>query len=200
MRHRHARALALAAGLAFLALPAPAAEWQATEVTKTYAVSGSSGPELYASIGQNGPTIGPTRTIAVTNYDLRWRRSYVPEGTSCRLAAAIPFLTITYTLPKPSAKLPAATAALWQAFADGIAAHEKVHGRYVREMTQAILDTTVGMVVENDPGCRLIKERVKAPILEAGLAYKAKNSAFEKSEMAKGGNVHRLILALVNGG
>ncbi len=190
--------LAPAAAL-LAAAPASAADWKATEVEETYSISGTSTPELYASIGDNGPRIGPTRTIAVTNYDLKWRRTYVPEGTSCRLAAAIPFLTITYTLPKPSAKLPAATAALWKTFADGIRAHEKVHGDYVKQMTQDILDTTVGMVVEDDPGCRKIKEKVKEPILAAGLAYKARNRAFEQRELAKGGNVHQLILALVNG-
>lgn len=179
---------------------AHAADWQATEVVKNYAISGTTGPELYASIGEKGPTIGPTRTIAVTNYDLKWRRTYVPEGTSCRLVSAKPFLTITYTLPKPSSQLTASAERLWKSFIDGIRAHEKVHGDYIRQMTQAILDTTVGMVVENDPGCREIKERVKKPILDAGLAYKAKNSAFERVEMAKGGNVHQLILALVNGG
>lgn len=179
--------------------PALSADWQATEVVKPYAISGTTGAELYASIGEKGPTIGPTRTIAVTNYDLKWRRNYVPEGTSCRLVSAKPFLTITYTLPKPSSKLPVPTETLWKSFIDGIRAHEKVHGDYVRQMTQAILDTTVGMVVENDPGCRKIKEEVKKPILDAGLAYKAKNRAFEEAEMAKGGNVHRLILTLVNG-
>ncbi|MFH1795106.1 MAG: DUF922 domain-containing protein [Pseudomonadota bacterium] len=202
MTGRHASAahsLALATGLAVLPLPAIAADWKATEVTKTYAVRGSTGPELYASIGESGPKIGPTRTIAVTNYDLKWRRNYVPDGTSCRLVSAIPFLTITYTLPKPSSKLPASTETLWKTFSDGIRAHEKVHGDYVRQMTQDILDTTVGMVAENDPGCRKIKEEVKTPILDAGLAYKAKNRAFEEAEMAKGGNVHQLILTLVNG-
>lgn len=193
------RRLLFAAAVLPLPLAASAQDWQAKEVVKTYAVSGTTGPELYASIGENGPKIGPTRTIAVTNYDLRWRRNYVPEGTSCRLVSAIPFLTISYTLPKPSSKLPAATETLWKAFADGIRAHERVHGDYVRQMTQDILDTTVGMVVEDDPGCRKIKEAVKKPILEAGLAYKAKNRAFEEAEMAKGGNVHQLILALVNG-
>lgn len=176
-----------------------AADWKATEIEKTYAIAGETGPELYASIGEKGPTIGPTRTIAVTNYDLKWRRSYVPEGTSCRLASAIPFLTITYTLPKPAKTLSGSAASLWSTFIDGIRAHEKVHGDYVKEMTQAILDTTVGMVVENDPGCRKIKEAVKKPILDAGLAYKARNRAFEQAEMSRGGNVHQLILGLVNG-
>lgn len=184
-------------------LPVPfassAQDWQAKEVVKTYSVSGTTGPELYASIGENGPKIGPTRTIAVTNYDLKWRRNYVTEGAACRLVSAVPFLTITYTLPKPSSKLPASTETLWKTFSDGIRAHEKVHGDYVRQMTQDILDTTVGMVVEDDPGCRKIKEQVKTPILDAGLAYKAKNRAFEEAEMAKGGNVHQLILGLVNG-
>jgi predicted secreted Zn-dependent protease len=191
--------LSLAALLSFAPVAALASDWKATEVEKTYAISGETGPELYASIGEKGPMIGPTRTIAVTNYDLRWRRNYVPEGTSCRLVSAIPFLTITYTLPKPAKKLSGSAATLWGTFIDGIRAHEKVHGDHVKEMTQSILDTTVGMVVENDPQCRRIKEAVKQPILDAGLAYKAKNRAFEEAEMAKGGNVHQLILGLVNG-
>ncbi len=189
----------LAAALLPVPFASSAQDWQAKEVVKTYSVSGTTGPELYASIGENGPKIGPTRTIAVTNYDLKWRRNYVPNGAACRLVSAIPFLTITYTLPKPSSKLPASTETLWKTFSDGIRAHEKVHGDYVRQMTQDILDTTVGMVVEDDPDCRKIKEQVKTPILDAGLAYKAKNRAFEEAEMAKGGNVHQLILALVNG-
>lgn len=47
----------LGAALACLWLvPAAAlAEWQAVERVQTYAITGQSGPELYASIGARGP-------------------------------------------------------------------------------------------------------------------------------------------------
>jgi predicted secreted Zn-dependent protease len=183
-----------------LSSPALAHQWQATETVKPYAISGTTGPELYEEIGAKGPLIGgSTRTIAHTTYDLKWSRKYVPEGDSCRLASAKPFLTITYTLPKPSAKLPPETSRLWKTFIDGIAAHEKVHGQYVREMVDQLIATTVGLTVPGDPGCRKIKEDIKPLILAAGLAYQQKSREFDRLEMSKGANVHSLILGLVNG-
>jgi predicted secreted Zn-dependent protease len=195
--------LRLAAACSFLlpgAAPSLAAEWQAKEAVKPYAISGTTGSELYESIGAKGPLIGgSTRTIAHTTYDLKWSRKYVPQGDSCRLVSAKPFLTITYTLPKPSAKLTGAAARHWKTFIDGISAHEKVHGQYVREMVDALIETTVGLTVPGDPGCRKIKEEIKPLILAAGQAYQQKSREFDRVEMSKGANVHSLILALVNG-
>jgi len=182
------------------AAPAFAQQWQAKETVKPYAISGTTGPELYGSIGAQGPLIGgSTRTIAHTTYDLKWSRKYVPEGDSCRLVSAKPFLTIIYTLPKPSAKLPPETASQWKTFIDGISAHEKVHGDYIREMVDTLIATTVGLTVAGDPGCRKIKEDIKPLILAAGLAYQQKSREFDRVEMSKGANVHSLILGLVNG-
>jgi predicted secreted Zn-dependent protease len=179
--------------------PAIAQQWQAKETVKPYAISGTTGPELYESIGAKGPLIGgSTRTIAHTTYDLKWSRKYVPEGDSCRLVSAKPFLTIIYTLPRPSAKLPPETARQWKTFIDGIAAHEKVHGQYVREMVDQLIATTVGLTVADDPGCRKIKEDIKPLILAAGLAYQQKSREFDRIEMSRGANVHSLILGLVN--
>ncbi len=91
-------------GAVVIAATLPAsAEWRATEVEKPYAVSGSTGIDLYRAVGSSGPLLGSgTRTIAVTTFDLKWRRDYQPQSDgSCRLVSALPFLTITYMLPKP---------------------------------------------------------------------------------------------------
>ncbi len=183
-----------------LAPPAFAQQWQAKETIKPYAIAGTTGPELYESIGAKGPLIGgSTRTIAHTTYDLKWSRKYEPQGDSCRLVSAKPFLTIIYTLPKPSAKLPPEAANRWKTFIDGISAHEKVHGDYIREMVDTLIETTVGLTVAGDPACRKIKEDIKPLILAAGLAYQQKSREFDRVEMSKGANVHSLILGLVNG-
>lgn len=179
---------------------APARDWQPQEVLKSYAISGATPIELYESIGANGPVIGEgRRTIAVTRWDLKWRRDYQPEGSACVLKSALPFLTITYALPKPKAKLADNVARMWKIFIDGVAVHEKVHGQDVIAMVDGILAETVGLRVENDPDCKVIRAEVLKLVEAANVAYKAKARAFDAVEMSKNGNVQRLILGLVNG-
>jgi predicted secreted Zn-dependent protease len=192
---------ALAAVVLLVSAPAHA-QWKAVEQVKSYSITGSTGPELYASMGERGPTIGKSgvRTIAHTIFDLKWRRDYRPEGTSCRLASAKPFVTITYTLPKVSENLPPQTRKLWDTFSKGIAAHERVHGDHIKQMVDQIIATTVGVMVENDPECRKIREVIQAPLGEASQEQRQKARDFDQVEMSDGGNVHQLILNLVNGG
>lgn len=186
--------------LALCLLASPAhAEIRAKIVETTYAISGSTGMALYVSIGKHGPRLrgGASSAVAKTDFDLKWGRDYVREGNACVLKAARPYLTVTYTLPEPVGQLPPETAARWRVFIAGIRAHEAVHGRYVEEMAQEIYDSTVGFRQENDPGCKTIREAIQAPLKAAYTHYKAKNAAFERSEMASGGNIHRLIGELI---
>jgi predicted secreted Zn-dependent protease len=179
---------------------ANAAGWQPQEVVKPYAISGATPIELYESIGANGPVIGEgRRTIAVTRWDLKWRRDYQPDGTACVLKSALPFLTITYALPQPKAKLPDNVARLWKSFIDGVAAHERVHGQDVIAMVDGIIAETVGLHIGNDPDCKLIRAEVLKRVEAANQVYKAKARAFDQVEMSKNGNVQQLILGLVNG-
>jgi predicted secreted Zn-dependent protease len=179
---------------------AKAADWQPQEMVKPYAISGATPIELYESIGTSGPVIGEgRRTIAVTRWDLKWRRDYQPDGTACVLKSALPFLTITYALPKPKARLPENVARLWKTFIDGIAAHEKVHGQDIIAMVDGIIAETVGLRIENDRDCKLIRAEVLKRVEAANEAYKAKARAFDQVEMSKNGNVQNLILGLVNG-
>jgi predicted secreted Zn-dependent protease len=186
--------------LAIFTDAATAASFTHTEKVTIYAISGVTPIELYESIGANGPVIGEgRRTIAVTRWDLKWRRDYQPDGTACVLKSALPFLTITYALPKPKAKLPENVARLWKTFIDGIAAHEKVHGQDIIVMVDGIIAETVGLRIENDRDCKLIRAEVLKRVEDANEAYKAKARAFDQVEMSKNGNVQKLILGLVNG-
>lgn len=189
------------AAVAAAANPAAAQTWAAKEVVKSYLVNGSTGIALYESIGAKGPsTSGGGRAIAHTTWDLKWSRKYEPQADgSCRLASAKPFLTITYTLPKPASKLAEPEAARWKRFSDGIAAHEKVHGKMIREMVDAISATTIGFSVPADRSCQKIRKQIETPLIAARDAYRARSREFDKVEMSEGGNVQRLILGLVNG-
>jgi predicted secreted Zn-dependent protease len=189
-----------AAALLFLSLPAHA-DVRATDVEKTYPISGTTGIALYESIGARGPRIrsGTSSAIATTDFDLKWGRDYKRDGEDCVLAAARPFLTITYTLPKPKEVLPPDVAARWRVFIAGIRAHEAVHGKYIADMAQEVYDTTVGFRQQNDPDCKTIRDAIQVPLKAVFARYKARTRAFEQAEMGAGGNIERLILGLVNG-
>ena len=169
------------------------------EKIETYAISGTSGPALYAAIGEKGPLIGKNiRTIAHTNFTLLWSRKYKTDDGNCTLVSAKPKLTLTYTLPKPAPKLPPQTAALWAEFYAGIEKHEHIHGDYIKEMVQKIEAATVGMSVAKDPKCVKFKTELNKVLSELFQEQRQRGRDFDRIEMAQGGNVHQLILGLVN--
>jgi len=194
-------AFRLALTLAALVAAMPAqADWKPVERVQTYAISGATGIALYESIGARGPQVGIGRAIAYTDFDLKWSRDYRPQSDgSCQLVTARPHLIITYRLPKPSAALPAPTRALWATFIAGVEAHERVHGAMIVDMVKAIEAVSVGLTVADDPGCRKIRTELTAKLAALSQEQRAKSRDFDRRELADGGNVHRLILALVNG-
>lgn len=177
------------------------ADWKPAERVETYRVSGRTGIDLYRSIGENGPTIGVGRAIAYTDFKLLWSRDYRPQPDgSCTLVTARPSLTITYRLPKPSGELPGAVRQAWKTFIDGITAHEKVHGDIIVDMVRQIEAVSVGLNAPADPGCKKVREALQAKLGPLSQAQRQRSRDFDRDEMGDGGNVHRLILALVNGG
>jgi predicted secreted Zn-dependent protease len=200
MNCRRGWGLFLAVPVAVCVAAQARADGQVIERTEPYAISGTSGPELYASIGERGPLVGEgVRTIAHTNFKLTWTRDYQRRGNACTLASARPKLIITYTLPKPSAKLPPAVQKRWEVFIDGIRRHEKVHGEDIKSMVKRIEATTIGFTVDNDPKCTKIREAIKEPLSQASLAQRRQSREFDRVEMGEGGNIRRLILGLLNG-
>lgn len=177
------------------------AEWQAVEKVETYAITGKSGAELYASIGQRSPLIGgSTRVIAHTNFKLTWQRKYERQGNACTLVSAKPKLIITYTLPKPAERLPAPVQANWETFIAGVQTHEAVHGVTIKDMVKAIEAATIGLSVPDDPDCRKIRVEMTKRLSELSLAQRQKGRDFDRVEMGEGGNIQQMVLQLVNGG
>lgn len=177
------------------------ASGELTEQVEHYAISGQSGAELYGSIGDNGPEIaGGRRTIAHTAFRLTWRRDYRPQADGrCVLASAVPRLVITYTLPRPRGELPAPVAASWKRFYEGLAAHEKVHGAQFIDMVNKISEISVGLSAEQDAGCQKVRAKLQRHLKQLSDERQALSRAYDVEEMSRGGNVHGLILGLVNG-
>ena len=180
------------------AAPAVAQEWQPTEKIEHYKVNGTSPMELYQSIGERGPKLSLGRVIAHTTFKLTWQRDYQQQGQACVLASAKPKLIITYTLPKPAQKLSPDVAAKWQAFYDGIVTHEKLHGQFMKDLTQQIQDVSIGLRDENDPGCKKVRAALQAQLKPISDAHVARHSEYDQVEMSPGGAVHQLILTFLN--
>jgi predicted secreted Zn-dependent protease len=186
--------------LAWALLPLPAAaEWTATERIETYAISGTSVGDLYASIGDRGPKIGGGGgAIAHTNFKLTWTRNYVPGAGGCTLVSAQPKLIITYTLPKPASALPAPIRQKWQTFIAGVEKHERVHGDFIKVMVRQIEAASVGLTVADDPGCQKIRTELTRRLGKISDERVAKNRDFDRLELSAGGAVHQLILRFLN--
>ena len=185
-------------GLASPAFGEPA-QWQAIEKIEPYLIDGTTGGALYASIGARGPKVGgDVRAIAHTNFKLTWTRKYQASGNACTITTARPRLIITYTLPKPADRLPASTAKAWATFIDGVKSHERVHGDMIKDMVEKIESTSLGLTVDDDPDCRKIRVELTRRLGELSQAQRSQSREFDRVELASGGNIHRLILALVN--
>ncbi|WP_093001239.1 DUF922 domain-containing protein [Rhizobium sp. NFR07] len=192
--------LSLLAG-AILAIPSLAiAQWAPVEQVKTYTVNGSTGIELYSQIGEKGPLVGgQVRTIAHTDFKLLWSRDYRPQpGGACTLVSARPSLTLIYTLPQAGKTMPDHLKAKWDVFAAGVRKHELLHGEMIVEMVKEIEAVSVGLSVPNDPKCSKIRKELTAKLGEISRRNRERHRDYDKVEMNNGGNVHQLILNLVN--
>ena len=177
------------------------ADWKPVEKVEPYSISGTNGPELYASIGERGPKAGSGRAIAFTNFKLTWSRDYQPQPDgACTLVSARPKLIISYHLPKSSEKLPEPIATNWKVFIDGVRRHESVHGEMIVAMVSEIEAFSVGLSAPDDPNCKKVRARLQERLAQISQQQRQKSRDFDKVELSDGGAVHQLILNLVNGG
>ncbi len=182
-----------------IVVPLHAAQAETVEKIAAYAVTGTTGIELYRSIGERGPKLGPTRAIAHTTFDLKWTRRYDASGGACRLSVQRPHLVITYTVPKAEGNLPASLQAQWKTFADGVLRHEKVHGQTIKDMVAEIERFSLEMRVANDPKCSKFRQELTSRLSAISQAQRKQGRDFDRDEFAEGGNMQKLILGLVNG-
>ena len=178
----------------------PAQPWEPKEQIQAYPVSGSTGIDLYRSIGDRGPAAGVGQAVAVTAFKLTWTRDYRPQPDgACILAVAKPNLVITYTLPKAPDNLTGAVRESWQRFIDGVEKHERVHGMQIIDMVRGIETFSRGLREESDPKCSKVRQTLQARLKQFSDERVALSRAFDAVELTEGGAVHQLILRLING-
>ena len=168
--------------------------------TQNYAISGTSGADLYASMVRHGPRHGfLSRAIAQTSYTVEWQAEVVSNGGVCRVMQARPVLSITYTYPQPSRAMSPEMSRRWAKFMAGVKRHEQTHGSIAREMVRAAETAVKGLKVADDPTCRKTRSEVKRRADVIYAAYEARQIKFDAKEHRDRGNIDRLILGLVKG-
>lgn len=188
----------VALGCLCFVLGAASAAERVTIKTKYYAVSGSSGLQLYASMVKRGPKQGFTsRAIAQTAYTVNWNAEVKPSGGGCRVVSAVPQLSITYTYPKPAGPVSPALQKRWSRFMVGVRKHEEKHGRLAREMVDVAVRSVRGLKMANDPSCRKLRADIKRRARAIYDNYEARQEKFDAIEHKDGSNIDRLIGALV---
>ena len=158
------------------------ADWQAVEKVANYAIAGKTGAELYASIGERGPKVGGgTRAIAYTNFTLTWTRKYEPQEGACVLVSARPKLTITYTLPEPSGRLPASLAGELADLQCRHARPRKDPWRHHQGHGQADRGLDRRPDRYGDPKCSKIRAEMKKRPAALSLAQRQRSKEFDQS-------------------
>lgn len=163
---------------------------------KTYAISGSTGLELYRSIAEKGPNGGGH--VAQTSFKLTWKRLFDERGGDCYLVHARPQLSITQTYPKPMGKLSADMRRRWDKFMVAARQHEHTHVRMIADMVRSTEASLSGMVERNDRTCAKVKKAVAARIDEGYQAHRERSRAFDKAELGFGGRMFVVLEDLVN--
>lgn len=189
-------------GLALVCLLALSGVGLAADVkVKTYEITGTTGLELYHSIGRNGPNNSASQgAIAQTVPQLKWNRLFDERKGDCHLVSLKPSLSITMILPEPKNDLPAGLKADWQLFIDGVRKHEDVHVEMIHRMVAETKESAAGAWVANDRSCAKVKAEVSRRIDEAMANHRARSRAYDREDLGPSGNVQRLVLDLVKAG
>src|SRR5690606_13977416 len=108
-------------------------------------------------------------------------------------------LTVTYRLPRVKGSIGPDLRRSWDRFAAGIEAHERVHGEMIVEMVEQIEAYATGLTVADDPECKKIRPVLQERLGELSQEQRRRSRDFDRDEMSEGGNVHQLVLSLVNG-
>ena len=192
--------IAVSAAIACVAL-SPSASHAAggvTSKTTYYSIPGANGMQLYLSMVKRGPRHGLlSRAIAQTSYRVAWDAQVEWANGVCRVTSARPTLSITYAYPKPTERISPQVKARWNRFMAGVRRHEETHGRLARQMVDAAYKSVRGLKIAGDTSCRKTQREMKRRANATYALYEARQVRFDEVEHRDGGNIDRLILALI---
>ena len=95
--------------------------------------------------------------------------------------------------------MPASTRRAGETFVPGGIKHEKVHGEMIVDLVKAIENTSIGLSAPNDRDCQKVRAELQSRLGPLSQEQRRRSREFDQVEMRDGGNVHNLVLRLVNG-
>lgn len=182
-----------------LCLAAPAeAEPTVNVHVDSYSITGTTGAGIMKQINRKGPRHGfLARAIAQTQYSLDFGYEAARSADRCRVVSAWVKLDIAYVYPKLESRIPAALQRRWKRFLQGVRAHEERHGALAIEMAKATEKSIAGMSAKADERCDGLERAVKREAQRIFDRYEAEQRRYDREEHRKGGNVDRIVEALV---
>lgn len=166
--------------------------------TKYYDVRGKTGAEVLRQINRKGPRHGfLVRAIAQTQYSLSYGFESVQTAKDCRITKVEVKMDIVYVYPKLKGKVSKNLNRRWKRFLGGVRVHEEVHGKLAKQMAAAVDKTLHSTRVKGKRGCRKIKRIAERNVSRVYKKYERQQVAFDKKEHRDGGNVERLVTALI---
>lgn len=166
-----------------------------------YDIVGNTGPALLRAMDKKGPKHGLlTRAIAQTGYTVGWDIEWTAGNGSCRVKKATANLSITYTFPRVVSNVSPSLKRRWARFLEGVQKHEEKHGAIARQMVRAAERSVSGLSTTKDRNCSKSRAEVKRRVEAIYTDYEARQIRFDAREHSEGGNVDKLVTALVRNG
>ncbi len=190
---RHAMLLWLSTIL--LAPSLALADVRVTERTKTYRISGGTAAELARSMSKRGPysRSHQARAWATASRDMRFQIDRDVRNGRCRVTDADVRMKITYTLPRLSriSRLPKRERARWKRMAQLLEAHERVHGKFYRELA----GKTYRALLRLKPArtCRALDRNALAEVKRLSAEDMRRNQRFDQRDRRNYRRMNRLF-------
>lgn len=113
---------------------------------KTYPISGGSWQEVMQSLSTSPLDVKGEKAYGVTNATWDWRYEVVSDETSCwpsRFSLTVDIVVIVPELV--GATLIEGEMSLWRQYANGVAAHERIHAQDALDLSMRVVNKVVGL-------------------------------------------------------
>ena len=184
--HAIALATVLAAGAVDLAgqsgAHAASRDVQVRQATRYYTIRGRSPAEFASSMSANGPFSGQhrRRVWATASRTMRYQLESQRVNGTCRVKRARVFMTIDYTMPRLRSRVSSRARTRWNQMYKILNTHEKVHGRYYRQLATQTQSALRGM--RPSRSCAALDIKAQRIVKRLSARNQALNDRFDRTD------------------
>ncbi|WP_210209456.1 DUF922 domain-containing protein [Notoacmeibacter ruber] len=170
-----------------------------SESTQYYTAKGQTGKEVARHMARRGPRSGfLARAIAQTWYSPKIDGDLVLRDGVCRARDPAVKLHIRYTYPRLGPEAGPRLQKRWSAFMKGVVKHESQHAALARQMATRMDELLTGFAMRVEGrSCRAAQRELSRRLDAIWKAYDLRQNTFDRAEHRRGGEVDKLLRALV---